>query len=97
MSRRLKQIALKREQLQQQIAQQRVVMTRDIEPLAKPLAVADQALELLRRASAHTGLVIGGLIILATWRNRGPGKWLRRGWLTWEVSQKLVKRLTENK
>ncbi len=97
MSKKLKQIALKREQLQQQIARQRIVMARDIEPLTKPLAVADQALELLRRASAHTGLVVGGLIILATWRNRGPGKWLRRGWLTWEVSQNLLKRLTANK
>jgi len=96
-SKRLTELALKREQLQQQITRQRIILARDIEPLAKPLAVADQALDLLRRASAHTELVLGGLIILATWRNRGPGKWLRRGWLTWEISQNLQKKLTLKK
>jgi len=96
-SRRLRELALKREQLQQQIARQRFILGKDIEPLAKPLAIADQALDILHRASAHTDLVIGGLIILSTWRNRGAGKWLRRGWLTWEISQNLLKRLIINK
>jgi hypothetical protein len=89
MNDKLTRLAERRERLVAQAAAQRVALVQDIEPWRIPLALADQGLAALRFFKRHPAWIVGGVVLLATQRPGGVGKWLRRGWMTWQIMNKL--------
>jgi hypothetical protein len=89
MNRKLTQLAERRAQLVAQAAAQRAALGASIEPWRAPLAVADQGLVVLRFVKRNAFWIVGGLALFAAVRPHVAGKWLRRGWLTWQVIHKL--------
>lgn len=82
-------LAERRERLLAQAAQQRATLAHDVEPWRIPLALADQGLNALRYIKRHPVLLIGGVAVLAMLRPDRGWLWLRRGWLTWQVVNRL--------
>ena len=82
-------LAERRERLVAQAAAQRVVLAQNIEPWRIPLALADQGLTVLRYIKRNPEWIVGGVVLLAALRPGHVGKWLGRGWVTWQVVQKL--------
>jgi hypothetical protein len=89
MNANLTRLAERREHLVAQAAAQRMALARDIEPWRAPLAWADRGWDTLRTLTSHPVWLAGGVAVLAMLRLDGVGKWLRRGWITWQVVQKL--------
>jgi hypothetical protein len=89
MNEKLVRLAERRERLVAQAATQRRVLAQNIEPWHTPLALADQGLEKLRYIKRHPEWIIGGVVLLAALRPRHLGKWLGRGWVSWQVMQRL--------
>jgi len=79
----------RRERLVAQAAMQRRALAQNIEPWHTPLALADQGLATLRHIKRHPEWIIGGVALLAVLRPRHVGKWLGRGWVSWQVMQRL--------
>jgi hypothetical protein len=91
MSDKLIRLAERRERLVAQAAAQRIALAQNIEPWRVPLALADQGLTALRFIKSHPVWILGGAALLAALRPRSAGKWLRRGWVTWQIINKLRK------
>jgi hypothetical protein len=89
MNDKLIRLAERRERLVAQAAAQRVVLTQNIEPWRQPLARADQGLAALRYIRSHPAWIVGGVVLLAVLRLGRIGKWLGRGWVTWQMMHKL--------
>jgi len=79
----------RREQLVAQAAAQRRMLAQDIEPWRTPLALTDQGLNALRYIRRHPKWIIGGVALLAILQPRHAGKWLGRGWVTWQLMHRL--------
>lgn len=93
MSEKLKRLE-RRERLVAQAAAQRIRLAQNIEPWRQPLARADQGLAALRYIKSHPAWIVGGVALLAALRPgrvraAGVGKWLTRGWATWQMVRKL--------
>jgi hypothetical protein len=91
---KLIRLAERRERLVAQAAAQRMVLAQNIEPWRVPLARADQGLAVLRYIKGHPAWIVGGVALLAVLRPgraraAGVGKWLTRGWATWQMVRKL--------
>lgn len=89
MNDKLIRLAERREHLVAQAAAQRMALAQNIEPWRKPLARADQGLAALRYISSHPAWIVGGVALLAILRPGRIGKWLGRGWVTWQMLHKL--------
>ncbi len=89
MNAKLSRLAKRREHLIAQAAAQRILLAQDIESWRTPLAFADLGLDVLRGIKRHPVWMVGGVAMLAALRLNRAGKWLRRGWITWQVVQKL--------
>ncbi|HEY8857086.1 MAG TPA: YqjK-like family protein [Rugosibacter sp.] len=94
MSDKLIRPAARREQLIAQAAAQRMALAHSIEPWRLPLALADQGLTTVRLIKNHPAWLVGGALLIAMLRPAGLrsgriGKWLRRGWVTWQVVRNL--------
>ncbi|MBU1665853.1 MAG: YqjK-like family protein [Gammaproteobacteria bacterium] len=89
MRKNLAQLAERRERLVAQAAAQRTALAESIEPWRTPLAWADRGLEMLSVLKRHPVWLVGGVAAFAALRVNRAGKWLRRGWVTWQVVQKL--------
>ena len=89
MNGKLIRLAERRERLIAQAAAQRVALAQSIEPWRVPLALADQGLAALRYIKRNPAWIVGGVVLLAALRPGRAGKWLRRGWVTWQIMQKL--------
>lgn len=89
MNEKLMRLAERRDRLVAQAAAQRVALVKDIEPWRIPLALADQGLAALRFFKRHPAWIVGGIVLLATRRPGGVGKLLRRGWMTWQIMNRL--------
>jgi hypothetical protein len=89
MNQNLIRLAERRERLVAQAAAQRTALAQNIEPWRTPLALADQGLAALRFIKRHPAWIVGGGILLAALRVNRVGKWLERGWVTWQIVQKL--------
>lgn len=89
MKHKLPRLAERREFLVKQAAMQRIALAQGIEPWRTPLAVADQGLAALRFVGQHPAWVIAGSVLLVWWWPGLGGKWLRRGWLAWQIVHKL--------
>lgn len=89
MNKHLSRLAERREHLVAQVAAQRIQLAQNIEPWRVPLARVDQGLVALRYIKHHPAWIVGGGILLAVlWPGR-IGKWLGRGWVTWQMMHKL--------
>jgi hypothetical protein len=89
MNAKLLEIALRRERLIAQAAQQRTVLVQSVQPLRAPLALADQGLVGLRYLKRHPAWVVGGVAVIVILRPRAVGKWLARVWLAWKMVRRL--------
>ncbi len=85
-------LAERREHLVAQAAAQRKLLAQNIEPWRKPLTLADQGLRALRFIRSRPAWIVGGAALLAVLRPGRAGKWLRRGWLSWRIINKLRSR-----
>lgn len=85
-------LAERRERLVAQASAQRKALAENIEPWRAPLALADRGLAALSFLRRHPAWIVGGGVALASLRLGGTVKWLRRGWLTWQVARKLLGR-----
>jgi hypothetical protein len=66
-----------------------VELAQNIEPWRTPLALADQGLTALRYIKHHPEWIVGGVVLLAALRPGHVGKWLGRGWVTWQMMYTL--------
>lgn len=82
-------IEARRQILIEAAAAQRVALAQDIEPWRAPLALADQGLRVLRIVRQHPQWLIGAVALYALIRPRGVGLWLQRGWVGWQLAQRL--------
>lgn len=89
MNKKLLRLAERRERLVAQTAAQRVAVAENIEPWRMPLALADQGLSALRYIRRHPEWIAGVVVLIAALRAGRAGKWLGRGWVTWQVMHKL--------
>ena len=89
MNANLVRLAERRERLVAQAAMQRRTLAQDIEPWRIPLALADQGLNALRYIKSHPEWIVGVVVLLAALRPRRVGKWLGRGWVSWQVMHRL--------
>ncbi len=89
MNDKLVRLAERRERLIAQAAAQRMALAQNIEPWRTPLALADKGLAALRYIKSHPAWIVGGSFLLAALRPGRAGKWLRRGWVTWQIVHKL--------
>ena len=89
MNEKLIRLAERRERLVAKAAAQRMALAQYIEPWRIPLARADQGLAALRFIKSHPAWLVGGGVLLAALRPGRVGKWLRRGWVTWQILHQL--------
>lgn len=89
MNDKLTQLAARRELLVSRAAAQRLVLAQNIEPWRRPLALVDQGLNVFRFIKRHPVWIAGGSALLAMLRPERTGKWLRRGWVAWQIIRKL--------
>lgn len=89
MNAKLVRLIERRERLVSQAAAQRRTLELDIEPWRIPLALADQGLTALRYIKRHPESIIGGIVLLAALRPGRVGKWLGRGWMSWQLMHRL--------
>lgn len=82
-------LAERRERLIAQAAAQRATLAQCIEPWRAPLARVDQGLNLLRTVKHHPAWIVGGVALFAVLRPARVVKWLRRGWVAWQVLHRL--------
>jgi hypothetical protein len=89
MNPKLIEIALRRERLIAQAAQQRTALAQSVQPWRTPLALADQGLVALRYLKQHPAWVAGGVAVVVMLRPRAVGKWVGRVWLLWKMVHRL--------
>lgn len=89
MNDRLFELALRRERLIAQAAQQRTTLAQSVQAWRVPLALADQGVAALRYLKQHPAWLVGGVGVVVVLRRRNAGKWLRRGWVAWNIVRRL--------
>ncbi len=89
MNKKLIRLAERRERLVTRAAEQRVVLAQNIEPYRIPLALADRGMTALRYIKNHPEWLVGVVVLLAALRPGRVGKWLGRGWVTWQMMYTL--------
>ncbi len=78
-----------RENLINLAAAQRTALAQSIEPWRIPLARADQGLAALRVIKRNPAWIVGGIVILTLLRPVRVVKWLRGGWVAWQMLRGL--------
>jgi hypothetical protein len=89
MNAKLIEIALRRERLIAQAAQQRATLAQTVRTWRAPLVLADQGLMALRYLKQHPAWLAGGVAVIVMLRPRGARKWLGRAWLAWKMARRL--------
>lgn len=89
MKAKLIRLAERRERLIAQAAAQRTALAQSIQPWRVPLALADHGISALRIIKSHPALLAGGVALIGILRPVRMGKWLQRGWLGWQIFNKL--------
>jgi hypothetical protein len=92
-SKRLIELAERRERLVALAASQRSEFSSNLAPLKIGCAIADKGIMAVRYLQQHPALVAGGVGLLVALRPRKAIGWLRRGWFAWRMVQKLRQRL----
>lgn len=93
MSKRLIELAERRERLVALAALQRSEFSRKLSPLKTGCAIADKGVMAVRYLRQHPALVAGGVGLLVALRPRKAFSWIKRGWFVWRLAQKLRHRL----
>lgn len=93
MSKRLIELAERRERLVALVALQRSEFSRSLSPLRTGCAVADKGIMAMRYLQKHPVLLAGGVGLLVALRPRKAFSWLKRGWFAWRMVQKMRHRL----
>jgi hypothetical protein len=70
-------------------AAQRAALAQHIEPWRMPLARVDQGLAALRVIKRNPAWIVGGLVFLTVLRPYRVVKWLRGGWVAWQMLRGL--------
>ena len=91
MSKKSLDVTTHRQQLLALIEVQRSQFERHASALHTPLKLADKGLSVARYLYHHPILTIGSTLLFAAKRPRGMGKWLKRGWMVWQVARGLRK------
>ena len=94
MSKKPLDVMAHRRQLLARIETQRSQFKHDASGLHAPLALADKAVSVARYLYHHPLLTLGSTLLLARKRPRGMGKWLKRGWMVWQIARGLRKSQT---
>ena len=89
MNQELTRLAERRRRLVAQAAVQRTALAHTMEPWRARLALADQGVAAFRHVARHPALIASAALLLAALRPRRVGKWLRRGWLVWQIGRRL--------
>jgi len=79
----------RRENLIKLAAAQRAALAQDIEPWRIPLARVDQGLTALRAIKRNPVWIVGGVAVLTVLRPYRVMKWLRGGWVAWQMLRGL--------
>jgi len=85
----LNQIAQRRAHLQAQAASQRAELAQQMERFRAPLTLVDRGMEAIRFVRRNPLLLVGASTLFIALRQYGSGKWLRRGWLVWQLVRRL--------
>jgi hypothetical protein len=93
MSKRLVELAERRERLVAQAALQRTEFSRCLAPVKAGCKVADRGVMVLRYLQQHPVLVAGMVGLLVALKPRKAFSWMKRGWFAWRMVQKLRQRL----
>ncbi len=94
MSKRLIELAERRERLVALAAMQRSEFSRNLSPVKLGCSVADKGIAVARYLQQHPAMVAGGVGLLVALRPRRAIYWLKRGWFAWRMVQKLRQRLS---
>lgn len=89
MKHNLRQIAQRRNHLQAQAALQRVQLGQSIERLRAPLLLVDRGVDAIRFVRRNPLLLAGAGALFIALRQYGAGKWMRRGWVVWQLMRRL--------
>ena len=81
MKKKLASIAERRQLLVAQAEQQRVSLTKNIQPLQGGLALADKSLNIVRYVKKHPILIMGLVSLIGLLRPMRAAKWMRRSWI----------------
>jgi hypothetical protein len=82
-------LAQRRALLVERAMTQRVRLAQQILPWRAPLGLADRGLALLRHLREHPQWLLGGIAVFLVIRPRLMMKWLRHGWVGWQMAQSL--------
>ncbi|HUW29725.1 MAG TPA: YqjK-like family protein [Sulfuriferula sp.] len=89
MKHNLHQIAQRRSHLQALAALQRVQLGQSIESLRTPLLLLDRGVDAIRFVRRNPLLLAGAGALFVALRRYGAGKWMRRGWVVWQLVRRL--------
>jgi hypothetical protein len=89
MNDKLIQLAERRERLVAQAATQRIALAQNLEPWRIPLARVDLGLAALRFFKHHPAWLVSGGVLFAAIQPSRAIKWLRRGWMAWQMLRGL--------
>ncbi len=89
MSEALNRLAARRSLLVDRAAAQRNALAQTVEPWRPRLALADQGVAAYRYLAQHPILVAGAALLFVVLRPRQAGRWLRRGWVVWQIGRSL--------
>lgn len=89
MSKKLAELAARRQQLVAQAEDQRTALAHNMRPWRARLALADRGVAALRYIGRSPALMVGATLLLAMLRPRRLGKWLQRGLVVWQIGRRF--------
>jgi len=92
MNDRLTGLSERRSRLVMQVDAQRTALVHQLQPWRGRLALADQGMAAFHYFKSHAAVMIGSALLVALLRPRFTGRWLRRGWMLWQLGRRLRSR-----
>jgi YqjK-like protein len=90
MSKKLRNLAARREYLVAEASAQRLMLAENVETWRTPLALADRGLAIVHYIKRHPISAAGaGLGLLTVMQSSRASTWFQRGWLVWQVVRRL--------
>ncbi|MHB1675979.1 MAG: YqjK-like family protein [Sulfuriferula sp.] len=86
------ELAERRQHLVKRAAMQRMALAQNLEVWRAPLQLVDHGISLFTHFRRQPILLVGASLLIAALRWKRPRKWLRRGWLIWQVGRRLWSR-----
>ena len=92
MNKKLVRLAERRSLLIAQAGAQRSALALNFAPWRARLALADRGIAAVRYVRSRPDLLLAAALLLAVLRPRRVGTWMQRGWLAWQIRQRLIRR-----